>query len=72
MLCARGVCAIYLIQKFKRQRNMLQHLFLFFLYSCQPEVYGAGARRVRDDGQHGCAEMPGERAGGQEQEGGQR
>lgn len=46
---------------------MLQHLFLFFLYSCQPEVYGAGARRVRDDGQHGCAEMPGERAGGQEQ-----
>lgn len=36
---------------------------LFFLYSCQPEVYGAGARRVRDDGQHGRAEMPGERAG---------
>lgn len=71
MLCARGVCAIYLNRNLKG-KEICFNICLFFLYSCQPEVYGAGARRVRDDGQHGCAEMPGERAGGQEQEGGQR
>lgn len=40
--------------------NFVNLFFSFSFRSCQPEVHGAGARRVRDDGQHGCAEMPGE------------
>lgn len=40
--------------------NFVNLFFSFSFRSCQPEVHSTGARRVRDDGQHGSAEMPGE------------
>jgi len=59
----RRVCAIFQSLShinLKSQSNLHKICFLI-RYSRQPEVRGSGARRIRDDGQHGGAKVSGKR-----------
>lgn len=60
----RDVCAIFQSAILRRKSQSNLHKICFLIrYSRQPEVRGPGARRIRDDGQHGGAKVSGKEKG---------